>query len=364
MPGLSPDPLVAVLGPRYHSVMKRLAFLGAMNRDLVVDIAGGTLLKQLGIDAPALIETPISDEQAAAGAAILSGLGAADYLGGSAFNAARIAALLNARGRELDLAFFGIAGQVDGRAPHMEALSEWGVAGGCVRRSPAPPATCLAMVEPAGRTLLTAAGANAGIASYLRDGSGELARNLAACDLVHVTSFLDPESPGLAADLLAAARRINPRLLVSLDPGAAWIVPGGEGFERLLGQADILQLNNEELAHFGSDPTAIAALGGRLHGESWLIVARTHNDVALHQGRAGLPVETRRLPESPLPEMIRDSTGAGDTFCGAFLWHFCTRPDAVLDAARRGFALARAKVGIKGPLRAEDVVGTNESWGD
>jgi len=335
--------------------MKRLAFLGAMNRDLVVDIPGATLLKQLDIAAPALIETPVSDEKAAAGAAILSGLGAADYLGGSAFNAARVAALLNAARGELDLVFFGIAGQVDGRAPHMDALAEWGIASGCVRQSAAPPATCLAMVEPAGRTLLTANGANAGIAFYLRDESGELARSLAGCDLVHVTSFLDPASPGLAADLLAAARRINPRPLVSLDPGAAWINPGGPGFERLLGQADILHLNHEELAHFGADPAVIAALGERLHGESWLIVARTHNDVALHQGRAGLPIEIQRLPKSPLPSMVRDSTGAGDTFCGAFLWHFCTRPDAALDAARQGFALARAKIGIKGPLRAADV---------
>lgn len=331
--------------------MKRLAFLGAMNRDVVAEIAGGIVLQQLDLDAPALIETPVSDELAMAGASILSGLGAADYLGGSAFNAARVAALLNARNPALDLAFFGIAGQLDQQLPHLAALRQWHVSCDQVCESLLPPATCLAMVENAGRTLLTAIGANAGIAAYLRDDSGTLARHLAQCDLLHITSFLDPASPGLIADLLLAARQHNPRLMVSLDPGAAWIIPGGEGFGRLLEQTNILHLNNEELAHLGAGKDAIHSLGRRLHTASWSIVARTHSTVALHEGRAGAGIVTRQLPETPLPETVQDSTGAGDTFCGAFLWHIANGAEA-LEAARQGFALARTKVAMKGPLTA------------
>ncbi len=332
--------------------MKRLAFLGAMNRDVVADIAGDIVLQQLNLDAPALIETPISDDLAEAGTSLLSSLGAADHLGGSAFNAARIAALLNARNPALDLAFFGIAGQVGTQTPHLSALKEWNIASDQVRQSALPPATCLAMVENAGRTLLTAIGANAGIAAYLHDHSGKLVEHLAQCDLLHVTSFLDPASPGLIADLLTAARKHNPRLVVSLDPGAAWIFPGAEGFERLLNQTDILHLNNEELAHFGAD--AISALGERLHADNWLIVARNHLSVALHEGRAGQGFVTRQLPEVPLPARVLDSTGAGDTFCGAFIWHIANDSDP-LDAAHHGFALARKKVTIKGPLTAAHV---------
>lgn len=328
--------------------MKRLAFLGAMNRDVVAEIAGSVVLQQLDLSAPPLIETPVSDELAQAGASILSSLGAADYLGGSAFNAARIAALRNAHQPILDLAFFGIAGQADDGFPHLAALRQWQIACDHVQESPLPPATCLAMVEPAGRTLLTAIGANAGIAAYLSDGGGTLARHLAQSDLVHITSFLDPASPGLVADLLLAARRHNPHLTVSLDPGAAWILPGALGFKRLLQQTDILHLNHEELAHFGAGPDAIISLGQRLQA-NWTIVARTHATVAIHEGRAGGEIVTRRLPDVPLPPTIRDSTGAGDTFCGAFLWHFATGADP-LEAARHGFATARAKIAQNGPL--------------
>ncbi len=330
--------------------MKRLAFLGAMNRDLVADIAGDVVLKKLKIDAPPLIETPITDALAEKGARLLGDIGAADYLGGSAFNAARVAALLNSASEALSLSFFGTAGTVEDGAPHLAALADWHVSSEAVRQSPLPPATCLAMVESAGRTLLTATGANAGIADYLRDQSGDIARRLAASDVVHITSFLDPASPGLVAALLDNVRQLNPDIVVSLDPGAAWIIPGGEGFAKLLAQTDILHLNNEEFAHFGSDDEAIAALGARLHSANWLIVARNHLGVALHWGRADQSLETNALPETPLPASVLDSTGAGDTFCGAFLWHFCTNPAHPLDAARHGFTLARAKIAINGPL--------------
>lgn len=324
--------------------MKRLAFLGAMNRDLVADIAGDIVLQRLGLAAPALIETAVSDDVAASGAAILAGMNAADYLGGSAFNAARVAGLLNAKDRMLDLAFFGIAGVIDGRAPHLAALADWRIASEHVQQSALPPATCLAMVEKSGRTLLTASGANAGIADYLRDEHGTLARILAGQHIVHITSFLDPASPGLIADLLAEARAINPGLMVSLDPGAAWIIPGGEGFERLLRHADILHLNAEELAHLGGAPADITP---RLHSEDALIVARTHIDVTIRQGQS-----SRALPSVALPAHVIDSTGAGDTFCGAFLWHLATGADP-LDAASRGFTLARAKITQNGPITAE-----------
>jgi len=336
--------------------MKKLAFLGAMNRDLVADIAGDIVLKILKIDAPALIETPITDELAEKGSRLLGDICAEDYLGGSAFNAARVAALLNIPSEALSLSFFGVAGTVDQSAPHLAALADWHVASEAVQRTPLPPATCLAMVEPAGRTLLTATGANAGIVDYLRDKSGEIALRLASSDLVHITSFLDPASPGLVAALLDKVRKLNPDIVVSLDPGAAWIIPGGDGFANLLAQTDILHLNNEELAYFGSDDDAVATLGARLHSANWLIVARNHLSVALHQGRADHLLETNVLPETPLPANVLDSTGAGDTFCGAFLWHFCTNPADPLDAARHGFAQARAKIAIKGPLTKDALV--------
>lgn len=321
-----------------------------MNRDLVAGIPAATILPDLAPAASPLVETPVSDTMAGQGASLLLAHGATEYLGGSAFNAARVAALLNAGDQRHHLSFLGIAGSVGGTSPHLAALKAWQVNSDGVQQSPLPPATCLAMVESAGRTLLTASGANASIADFLRERREELARCVASCDLIHVTSYLDPDAPALVAELLHRARQHNPQLLVSLDPGAAWVIPGGPGFDRLLAQSNILHLNNEEFSHLRDAGAALSTMTDRLVPGYRLIVARNHASVAMHEQRSGGKTASTHLPETPLPAEIRDATGAGDTFCGAFLWHFLGRRDNPLDAARHGFALARAKVGIDGPI--------------
>lgn len=329
--------------------MKRLGFFGAMNRDLVAAIPGATILPDLAPWAAPLMESAVSDAIAEQGAARLLGLGAAEYLGGAAFNAVRVAALLNRADSPLELAFFGIAGVVGRAYPHLDALRDWQVDAGGVEQSASPPATCLAMVESEGRTLLTASGANAGIAGFLVREGEKLAARIARCDLVHVTSYLHSEAPALMAAVLSRARQLNPGLLVSLDPGAAWILPNGENLELLLAQANVLHLNSEEFAHLGGHD-AVAALAGRLAPSRRLIVARTHFGATIYQDSGDGALRPEMLPDTPLPPDIVDATGAGDTFCGGFLWHLAAGAGGPLDAARHGFLLARAKIVQNGPL--------------
>lgn len=333
--------------------MTKLGFLGAMNRDIVVHQSATALSEVLGIDAPTLLETPVPDAVAAKCADTLETLGSADYLGGSAFNTARVVALLD-QPRQHDLAFFGIAGRLGNGYPHLNALAGWDVSSTGVERSTLPPATCLAMVEPAGRTLLTAHGANAGIAAWLQSHPDALARAIAERDVVHVTSFLDPATPALIANILAQARSLNPALTVSLDPGMAWIALGGEGLARLLKAASILHLNTEEFAHLGG-PADIRAIVGALAPGPALVATRTHLGAVLYERDSAGTLYTHALAETPLPPAaaVRDATGAGDTFCGGFLWAWANTPTRPLAAARFGFALARAKITLDGPLTAE-----------
>jgi sugar/nucleoside kinase (ribokinase family) len=332
--------------------MAKLGFLGAMNRDVVAQRAAATLLPELGLDARPLVETPVSDTLAQKGAEMLDRMGASTWLGGSAFNVARIVALLNRDGA-LGLAFFGIAGSVDGAQPHLAELKQWSVATNAVTASPLPPATCLAMVEPAGRTLLTALGANAGIADWLVERRAELVTALAERDIIHVTSFLDPAAPGLIAEILASARALNPSLVISLDPGMAWIAPGGPGLATLMHQTRILHLNAEEFAALGG-AEAVTDIGRAL-APGWLIVARTHAGATLYEGsRQGF--SEQKLPSRPpaVDFEAKDPNGAGDTFCGGFLWAYARNFAQTLKAANIGFALARHKVAVNGPLTAAE----------
>lgn len=333
------------MAARYQRCMKKLGFLGAMNRDVVVGQGAASLIAALGLDATPLLETPVTDAIAQRGTELLETLGAATYLGGSAFNVARILAFLD-HSQKLDLAFFGLAGSVGIASPHLEALTGWGIDTSAVTISRLAPATCLAMVEPAGRTLLTAPGANADIAAWLRANRSLLVTTLAQRDIVHVTSYLDPDAAGLISDILSSCRTLNPALLVSLDPGMAWLAPGGRGLADLLAQTHILHLNAEEFALLGGADN-LAAIASQLDANS-LIVARSHTGATLHGGGTHAGLGGALQPASADIQVI-DATGAGDTFCGGFLWALCSghRP---VDAAALGFALARAKIAMDGPL--------------
>src|SRR5690606_32889803 len=145
------------------------------------------------------------------------------------------------------------------------------------------------------------------------------------CDLLHVTSFLDPAAPGPIPLILEQARMRNPALRISLDPRISWLAAGGEGFYRPLHQAAILHLNAEEFAALGGGD-AVPAIGARL-APDWLILARTHAGATLYADAAGGPI-AQSLPDQPPPAdfIAVDATGAGDTFCGGFLWGYCAHP--------------------------------------
>lgn len=335
--------------------MIKLGFLGAMNRDLVAHVSGADVIKQIAVDAEPLVESAVSDDLAKRGAEALTRLGAKSFLGGSAFNVARVVGLLNATSAKVEGRFIGIAGAVAEAWPHVDELNELGVDASRVKKIKTPPATCLAMVEPGGRTLLTALGANAQIGAYLKDERSHVTTALAECDLVHVTSFLDAEVPALLAQIIRDAKAINPGLKLSLDPGAAWVFPGGGGFDRLLRQTDILHLNHEEFAHLTQGRAGdIGAVGERLDPRDWMIVSRHHEWVGVYEGQGGEVLIPHELPKADEAIRVVDANGAGDSFCGAFLWAWLAGNSAI-NAAQFGFACARAKVGLSGPLTLEDL---------
>lgn len=338
-----------------QSVMKKLGFLGAMNRDLVANLSGADLIKQIAVEAEPLVETAVSDALARRGAEALARLGAKSYLGGSAFNVARVVGLLNHVSPRVEGRFIGIAGAVDECWPHVDALNELGISASMVKTLAVPPATCLAMVEPGGRTLLTALGANAQIVTYLKDERSSITAELADCDVVHVTSFLDNDVPALLAEIIGVAKGLNPGLKLSLDPGAAWVFPGGDGFDSLLRETDILHLNHEELAHLTQGRVGgIGAVGEQLTPSGWMIVSRHHEWVGVYEGQGADVLVSNELPKLQEPIRVVDANGAGDTFCGAFLWAWLAGQSA-LNAAEFGFSCARAKVGIAGPLSKVDL---------
>lgn len=138
--------------------------------------------------------------------------------------------------------------------------------------------------------------------------------------------FLANISPALQLHVLEQVKR--PRF-VMLDTMDLWINTARETLREVIARVDLLTLNESEARH--------------LSGHHALLVAARHlldlgpRYVCIKKGEHGSLLFTRKsifiMPAFPL-EVVRDPTGAGDTFAGGFLGALA-RGGAVNDRAIR-----------------------------
>ena len=216
------------------------------------------------------------------------------------------------------------AGRVGARdvAYHRQELTRVGVRA-CLAVDPAADTgSIVIMVAPDGeRTMFTDRGANQRLqkedvpASLLDD-----------ADVLHLTgySFCEPPLLEVALWLLGEARSRG--LAVTVDPGSAAFLARMEpgAFLRWTGGAAVCFPNRDEAAVLvgEADPVTMATR-----------LTRHYGVVVLKLGAAGCLLAEAGHPPVRVPAMAvqqaRDTTGAGDAFCGAFMSRWlATGPDA------------------------------------
>jgi sugar/nucleoside kinase (ribokinase family) len=216
------------------------------------------------------------------------------------------------------------AGRVGARdvGYHRQELTRAGVRA-CLAVDPeADTGSIVIMIAPDGeRTMFTDRGANRKLqkedlpASLLDD-----------ADVLHLTgySFCEPPLLEVALWLLGEARSRG--LAVTVDPGSAAFLARMEpgAFLRWTGGAAVCFPNRDEAAVLvgEADPVTMAT-----H------LTRHYGVVVLKLGAAGCLLAEAGHPAVRVPamavEQARDTTGAGDAFCGAFMSRWlATGPDA------------------------------------
>jgi sugar/nucleoside kinase (ribokinase family) len=150
----------------------------------------------------------------------------------------------------------------------------------------------------------------------------------------------------LVADLATRGRP------VALDPQEDYIAGNEDRLMRLIGQVDLFLPSAEEVRRLmGTDDWATAARQLAALGPRVVVIKLGEAGALVHDAATG---RQSHVPAVPVPVVV-DTTGAGDSFCGAFMAHWLAFRDPVA-AARAGAGAAAVTVQGYGadPLLAAD----------
>jgi sugar/nucleoside kinase (ribokinase family) len=250
--------------------------------------------------------------------------------GGAAANQAAWMARLGA-----DVTFAGRAGARDAEY-HRRELERAGVRVRLAADPDAETGSIVVMVAPdGGRTMFTDRGANlrlrrSDVPAGLLDGAAAL----------HLTGYTFCEPPLLEVALWLLARARSRGLAITIDPGSAAFLarmrPGA--FLRWTEGAALCFPNRDEAAVLSGEPDP-ARMAARLAGHYGAVVLTLGAEGCLVAAPGAAPV---RVPA--VPAQARDTTGAGDAFCGAFLSRWLAGDRDLAAAARFASRIAATVV--------------------
>jgi sugar/nucleoside kinase (ribokinase family) len=255
--------------------------------------------------------------------------------GGSAANQAAWMAHLGAA-----VTFAGRVGARDARY-HRRELTRVGVRAHLAVDPEADTGSIVIMVAPDGeRTMFTDRAANHNL--RIHDVQGSL---LDDASVLHLTGYTFCEPPLLEVALWLLDQARSRGMAVTVDPGSAAFLARMEpgAFLRWTDGAAVCFPNRDEAAVLvgEADPVTMATR-----------LTRQYGVVALKLGGAGCVLATAEqapVRVAAYPAQARDTTGAGDAFCGAFMSRWLAGgPDPRLaylaDAAEFGARIAASVV--------------------
>jgi sugar/nucleoside kinase (ribokinase family) len=296
------------------------------------------------------LEGPV-DEATITGAIGRLGAASLSYsLGGSAWLTTFALAQMRVG---LRLGYVGVVGRVE--APGLSFLGqmdELGVDRRWVGRRPDRVCgLCLSYIDDTDRVMLTHPGANFEMCDHIRRNFDEIAGYLASARYIHLTSFLDDETPAEALRVLARAKELNPALRLSFDPGFDWAEHPGPAVEGILGRSDLVFSNYREFkalgryAHGESDDAVARKVLARCAPGCSLYVTKRYDLIEVFRDLPHGVVAHRFQLERPINETeLEDATGAGDVFSAAVLASLTSNRLKVELGAFLGLSLARYKM--------------------
>jgi sugar/nucleoside kinase (ribokinase family) len=149
----------------------------------------------------------------------------------------------------------------------------------------------------------------------------------------------------------------RPKLIV-LDTMNFWMEIAMDDLKKVLGQVDLLLVNDAEARQLSGQVSLVKAAKAILQmGPKYLIIKKGEHGALLFHGD-----NVFFAPALPLEEVF-DPTGAGDTFAGGFIGHLAKTKDISFENMKTaiivGSAMASFCVEKFGPLRLKEITKTD-----
>jgi sugar/nucleoside kinase (ribokinase family) len=283
---------------------------------------------------------------------IRSLLGPASFravLGGSAFNTIHTIAALNSG---LKTGYVGVAGPAGNSGLNfLELMQELAVDNKYVAVcTDQDSGLCICINHEGARSLLYHPGCNTRMADYLEANYQEILQYLTETRILHITSFIDDRTPIILARIIREAKRKNPAIKISCDPGYFWLKDLAPAVAGIIKIADFLFLNRTEYNLLGggipesTDLERARRIFARYELRETLLILKDKSYTNLYTRSGQDPVEQSFKINAVKREQISDFTGAGDTLAAGFLTVLLIKERALPQAAELGNRFMRTKL--------------------
>jgi sugar/nucleoside kinase (ribokinase family) len=288
---------------------------------------------------------------------ILSLLGRDSFrttLGGSAFNTICAMASL---GSGIRAGFAGMAGDGYGSLSFRAAMDEMSIdrtwLGDCGRDKGG---LCISINQAGTRSFICYPGCNSRMAGFLKANYEGILKYVSGARLLHLTQFSNRETTEILERLISEAKRANPYMKVSCDPGYSWLLnlnlkPSVEG---ILGLSDFIFLNEKEFSLLAGEKNCQGDLEKAesillsYGAEGAVLVIKKESEIKLYSRCILKPkaAAERTFPIDVISgDRISDATGAGDVFAAGFLTALLLEGSAdMASSVGLGMELMRAKL--------------------
>ncbi|MBP1744508.1 MAG: carbohydrate kinase family protein [Firmicutes bacterium] len=272
-------------------------------------------------------------------------------LGGSAFNTICAMAAL---GSGIRAGFSGMAGAGCGSLSFQNSMDELSVdrtwLGECGGESSG---MSISINQSGTRSFIHYPGCNRNMADFLKANYSGILKYASEARLLHLTQFSSYETAAMLEKLIKESRSENPLIMVSCDPGYAWLRNLNPSVEAILRLSDIIFLNEKEFSllsgggNAADDRVKAEVILSMYGGPATMLVVKKETEIKLYSPSIGKPASSteRNFAIDVISiDKISDATGAGDVFAAGFLTALLLGGSGMAAAVGLGIGLMRARL--------------------